>query len=388
MDALVEWFKAERRELFSNSAIQMPNGLFMGCPVWGKQFVERFGTYCLASIVSKKNIEALKGRCRLVLYTSEEDDARLLHMLVPLAPWIDGSVRLIPRAVLDWEKEGEFNKYMILGAIQTLGAMAAGRAGMGYHMLQPDHVFEEAYFPNLFRLAQDHDAITQISVSVDIDKAKDDLEKYRTADDELAIPSRDLGDIGFRHLHQQMRMYLMNEAEIPDRMPHSHFLLWQAPDRLVIYSVHHNAAWLSPTICQRARFKGMGFIFGTMDTKLPQMLDGARVYMTEADDGMTFIEVSDESKKAAPAFVPTLDFAIACHRTTMFRDDHRSFFAERCTVPIAPRDTGASEDEITAQHGRVVDLLEEWKPKAALELLRAMYEGRTAFPVQTMVMKA
>ena len=386
MDALVEWYKAERREIFNSQAIRNPGGVLMGCPIWGKSFVERFGTYCLASIVGPKNLEALTGRCRLIVYTSEEDEVRLMSVLYPLAPWLDCSVRLIPSAVLEWEQEGEFNKYMILGAIQTLDVMRAARSQMGYHMLQPDHVFEEGYFANLFRLAEEHEAITQISVSVDIEKAKDDLERYRCPDDKyLAIPGRDLGDIGWRHLHAQMRMYVMNDADIPERMPHSHFLLWQARDHLRIHSVHHNAAWLSPAICQRARFKGMGMIFGTMDTKLPRLLADTPIYMTGADDGMTFVELSDESKKAAPNYVPALDFAIACHRSTMFHDEHDPYFNVPCTVPIEPRDTGMSDDEITAQHNQVVDLLASWKERAALVLLQAMYEGRVPFPVQTMV---
>jgi hypothetical protein len=69
----------------------------------------------------------------------------------------------------------------------------------------------------------------------------------------------------------------------------------------------------------------------------------------------------------------------------MFGDAYNDLFRQRCEVPIHPKDDGMTDEEIDAQHAKIVNLLEEMKPQAAIALLKAMYEGRVSFPVQTMV---
>lgn len=384
MRELLDWFHAQRREIW-DSFPKEGHGVLMGVPVWGKDFVNRFGLYCLATMVSPANLAALKDRCRLVVFTAAEDRDRLIEMVAPLeASGIQSIVRVIPADVMKWREESDFNKYLVLGVVQSLSILMAGRMGYGYHMLQPDHLFEKDYWPNLMALGEKHDGVIQISVSVG-ESAIPDLEKYRLPDGELAIPSRDLGDIGWRHLHKQMQMYRMNEAVIPDKLPHSHFMLWQNHDKLVIHSCHHNPAWLSSWVCKRARFDDLRSIVATLDTKLPQLLYGTSVYVPEASDGLTFIELSDDNKQAAPKYVNAMDFAIACHRNVMFTDAYKTLFEQRHEVPIHPQAEGMDDEEIDAQHAQIVALLDEMKPQAAVTLLQAMYAGKVSFPVQTMV---
>jgi hypothetical protein len=56
MRELLDWFHAERREIWK----QFPregHGVLMGVPVWGRDFVERFGLYCLATMKIRCNGE-------------------------------------------------------------------------------------------------------------------------------------------------------------------------------------------------------------------------------------------------------------------------------------------------------------------------------------------
>lgn len=385
MRALLDWYKAERAKLFDVPPAR-GNGVLLGCPVWGADFIDnRLGIYALASVVSPRNLEALRGRCRLVLFTREADKDRVMKMLEPLACWgIETQAKVIPDAVWEWERQSEFYRYPLLGVVQSLCLLMAGRSGLGFSMFQPDHVFSEAYFENLMRLAPSHDAIIQISVSANIETACADLEKFRNRDGgELTIPDVDLGTIGWKHLHQQMRMYLMNDAEIPTRMPHSHFLLWQGRDRLRIHSCHHNPAWLSPTLCQRLRSDDYRAVVATLDTKLPGILNGAAAYVTGVDDGMMFIEISDSRKRAAPKYVDRMDFVKAAWRNVGFGDAYKQFFRQPCDVPIRPQKKGLPLDVIEDQFGQVFDLLEGDRPAAAVSLLQDMYEGRVKFPMQS-----
>lgn len=382
MSRLWDWFDEEIGEVYELPMIRnapgrfglwegpSEGGLVMACPIWGKKYVERFGRYCLPTICAPRNLAALKGRARIVVFCDGKSRRRLLEMLQPLElHGIEIIIREIPPSIM----ENMGHLYWLLAACQHVAVQMCRRWGMDLHMLQPDHSYSEGYFENLERIRrQGVEAIAQTGVSADIATAAEEIEKYRNDDDELVIPDRDLGDIGYRHLHKQMKMYCMNKAKIPDRMPNSHYMFWQARDKLMIYCCHMNPAMISAKLCAMVPVpKSPGAMASTLDTRLPFICIGG-VYIPGVDDGMTFIELSDDSKPAVPDFVDGFKFIQTAWRQVFFIEAFMPYFREVCEVPIHPQNEFIDEEEVIAQHEQVIEMLISRKGDAAIASWVAM----------------
>lgn len=364
MGVLVGWFRTCMTRLWGG--VPWPGtGMVMACPLWGDDYVDRFGKYCLPSILSPRNLAALKNRCRIVIFSDARSTPRIMQMLDYLE--VHGIKVIfweIPQPVM--EKLAKNRRYWLLGAVQNLAVQMCRRWGMGLHMLQPDHVYCDGYFENLFAIQGNADCIVQTSISADLEPAARDLGKYVNSDMELVVPPRDLGTIGYRHLHKQMKMYAMNNCSLPDKMPNSHYMFWQARDKLMIYCCHMNPAWLSPEICALVPVpQEPGAIASTLDTRLPFMATG-RLYIPGPDDGMVFIELSDGDKQASPEFVDALQFCGTAWRQVFFFDDFLPYFEQVCEVPIHPQKKFVKEADIIRQHREVMDLMVNRKGEAAI----------------------
>lgn len=363
MGRLWAWFNDQIGEIYD--ALPSPGvGMVMACPIWGKTYVERFGKYCLPTLTAPRNLAALKRRCRIVIFTDRPSRRRLLQMLQPLELHdIKIIIREIPPSVM----ENMGHLYWLLGACQHLAVQMCRRWGMGLHMLQPDHSYSEGYFENLFRIQDGGiESIAQTGISANIATAAEDIERFRNEDDELVIPDRDLGDIGYRHLHKQMLMYRMNDAKIPESMPNSHYMFWQARDKLMIYCCHMNPAWLSARLCSMVPIPANpGAMASTLDTRLPFICLGG-IYIPGVDDGMTFIELSDDSKAANPSYVEGFKFVQTAWKQVFFVNDYLPYFNEVCEVPIHPQNEFIDEAEVLAQHELVMEMLIGRKGDAAI----------------------
>jgi hypothetical protein len=60
-----------------------------------------------------------------------------------------------------------FVKYDILTAVHNLLIHKARDIGAGFHMMTADHIYSEAFFENLLRLGEQHDAIPHAPLNVD-----------------------------------------------------------------------------------------------------------------------------------------------------------------------------------------------------------------------------
>lgn len=328
--ALDAWFK-EELDAFKVSG----PGLLMGIPLWGKKFINRFGMACAPTMLSPGNAEAFRqNNVSMVVYTDRPG-------LEELAP-----ARLIPPAIMERVQHGS-NKYWLLGAIQNLCIQAAGKAGMGFHMLMPDHLYAENYFPNLFRLAKIHEAIVQTGISGLWNECILELDRYRQ-DNALIVPDRILGDMAWRHLHPQMQPNLMNDADLDSSMPESHYHLWQGRDFLRIYCCHANLAYLSPKLCAAAPVMR----FSPIDTRLPYLVPG-EFYSPKQDDGLTFIELSDDAKPYVRGNVDFEQFALNCWARMGAKSDYMRFAAAASEVPIAEQPLWLESEEIDARQRRI-----------------------------------
>jgi hypothetical protein len=260
----------------------------------------------------------------------------------------------------------ELNKYWILGVTGNVMLQMAGRAGMAVHALQPDHIYPDEYFPNLFRLRDaGHEAIVQPGISADITTAWKDIEPYRITEGPhkgtLPIPGRDLGTIGLKHLHKQTRACLMNQAVIPTKMPHSHLLVWQGRDKIVLHCCHMNPAYLSPRLCAEAPTR----IPATIDAELPAFVKDTPFYVPTIADGMPYLEVSDDDKGAKEEFVEFDVFSERWWTHVRYLDDWMAYSVTPYEIPIKRQRKFIRDDEITSQFNDILARLIADNPPGA-----------------------
>jgi len=362
--SLKAWFRREWKAL--NSQPPLPGrGLLMGCPLWGKDFIDRFFYFCLPTILASKNLAALKKNgCRIVIYTDEGDDEgfeRFWQMKRDLRRHgIKVEIRGIPHEIIEQVPKLQLNKYWLLGTVQQLLIQEAAESGMAFHALHPDHLHNDTYYLNLFRLAKKNECIAQTSISADLEACLPELEQYRK-DGALEIPALEVGDMGWRHMHKQTRYNLMNKVDITKEFPKTHFQCWQGRETLYLYCCHMNATYLSAEVCAKAPVR----LHNALDTELPYFMpNGARICVPEASDGMTFIELSDDSKIGGTAQdrVPFTEFAAQCWSTVHFLDHWMPFFAVANEVPIKPQPEGLAFEDIQKLQNSIVQALVNVKP--------------------------
>ncbi len=384
VDQMQPWFNSEMTELYSQQPAAPPNfmgqTLLMGCPLWGKDYIFRFIAYCMASLMAPANIAALKGRTRLVLYIPAAARPMLFRLTRPL---VRAGVDIIFRDIPDWVMglADDFNfQFAILGCVHNVVAHMAGRAGMAFHMLMPDHVYGHGYFPNLFSLAIKHDAIVQCGVSTNIDEAKDLLEAGRQPDASLALSEVQLGDIAVKCMHQESKMHRMNESKIPDSMPKSHRLTWTGRDFLQIHSCHENPAWLAPQLVRDAPIA----FTSTIDCLLPeyipsQIVEGqliTKFYTPTIDDGLAFIEISPPTKLVLASRVDAAEFASWCWNQVSFTEDYWPYFKQPTVMRTSVNPDGLAKSVINQQLSQVYKILQDAKPLLMEQFLQRKFGNR------------
>jgi hypothetical protein len=370
---LEPWFDAEMAVLYGRPAAYRTDSVLMGCPIWGRAFVERFATWCLPTLASRGNLEALAGRCRLVIYAP----AAARYMLFKRTQWlrlagIELVLRPIPDALLaemapapDATPEQRAEKYAtqfcLVGCVQNLLAHQAGRDGMGFHMLMPDHVYAKEYFANMWRLAKDHEAIAQAGLSVDLEAAAPALEARRAAKSgALVINDLALGDIAAAHLHAESLALYMNHGSIPDKLPIGPRLIWQSPEALHVYSCFNNPAWLGPDLCANAPIA----FTGTMDCLMPEFVREGAYYVPTPADGMAFVEVSPPGKVVPGRWVSGADYCSLWWARNSHAEDYHSYFKRPTLMETSHREvdlTGkplVDAGEVKRQFSQVMDMLE------------------------------
>lgn len=345
-----------------------PTKVLMGCPLWGDEYVARFTKLCLPTIMSAKNKAALQGRCRVVLFTDVLGFPGLYYLARDMTQaGLETTVHVIPQEIMSKVGNLPLNKYWLLGVVQQLLIQMAGKAGMAFHQLHPDHLFAPEYYPNMFRIADANPGIgiAQTGISADIHACLEELEAFRQEDGSLVIPDRELGDLGWRHLHKQMKGNVMGRSDLATDMPNSHYLFWVGKDKLHVNCCHMNAVWIPPEKTAKAPIK----LYNALDTMLPAFMPET-VYIPDDQDGLTFLEVSDEKKNESAARVDFATYAAQAWNTVHLSDDWTPFFEAACEIPIKEQAEYTEEAEIKKQHATVCVLLKEAKP-AVTEMLQA-----------------
>lgn len=372
------WFNAEHEDLYGR-AMPKGEGVLMACPLWGREYIERFAYYSIPTLLAPANAAALKDRSRLVLFIPAAARPMLHRLTRGLAnAGIEPIFRDIPENVMAMLYRGDYGaRFRALAVVDNIGTHMAGRARMGFHMYQPDQAYSHRYFENLDRLGKDHHAIVHMGFNVNLASAEMEIERYRIGTGALVFPDRELGDLGYRHMHPQCRLHSMNDASIPDRLPASHRLWWQGQDTVHFHSAHVHPAWLSPELCLDSPVA----FTSTLDTLLPEYVPPnekgeIEFYVPTVDDGMVYVELSDGGKPANRPYIPMADFCGDFWRNSSFGDAYTPYFKRSIPVPIKPQASFLTDAEIRRQFDVVYAELEASQDAVGIGWLKSKFSTR------------
>lgn len=367
--AMQDWFTEALADHYTHTWAR--HGLLLGCTVWGAAYIDRFMKYCLPSIFTPENHDTLVGsRALLMIYTDTLGMIMLHDTLAYIErtfKGVDIIVRRISQDVFDTFAVNSNAQYEVLGVAQNLMMKVAARCGAGKHMLMPDHVYPIGYFARLANLTIDHPVILQAGMSAYASHALKPLEKYRNQEGFLLVPPDDLAEIGWRYRHKQSDAHMLKPTEeFPTKWPRSHMVMWQGTDSIQLSCPHLNPIWLSPAICAAARLLPPS----TIDAELPQLIGDADTYMATPEDGLSFIELSDDTKGAPRRDMPFAEFARAWWTQVNFRNQYLPLASKLTHIPIrtGPKN-GLSDGQITDQHGATLEKLVEIKPQIMQNVL-------------------
>lgn len=359
-DLVKSWVAQELSALYRQPA-PASRGLLIGVAVWGKTFIDRFLRFGARSLAAPRNAATLRHNSRLVLFADGEGfDLLWQYARERQASGFPTQIIVMPDLLMAQLAKAPDNKFTLLGATHILQVQMAAFYGMGYHMSAPDLIYADGYFPGLMYLAQDHKAIAHTNPSAHIG-IYDDLPK----DGPLALDPEELGALTWKHLHVQSRTNLMNVGAESPGYPPAHFNIWQGRDSLIIHSPHLSATYMAPEVCAKAPVR----FFSPIDCQLPFMMpDG--FYTPRRQHGMSYIEVSDDSKIGRGVRHDIEIFAAICWHSTRFRDEYLPFYDAASVFPIPVQESFLTDAEIATRHAQVV---------VDLKALKENLRGRIAF---------
>lgn len=368
------WYGKEMAEL-CGSKPWVGRGVLIALPVWGETYVNRFLDLCLPSMMSPRNLDVLRNQSRIVLFTSMQDYARVEAETWPLKnAGVDRVLRYIPPEILAAVNDHEFNKYWILGTSQNIGVAMARIASMGFHQGAPDHLYGERFFERLAVLGNSHTAICQTGITTNVAGVASEMWRYQTPDGSLAVPDSEFGVLSLRHMHAQTAACIMNDAERSDtgvleRVPPSHFLLWRGQKKIYLNCCHMNAVWLSPDLCDQAPSR----IPATIDAELPSFIPGANFYVPSVDDGLSFIEASDDTKGSNGGLAPLEIWTRHCWEKVRFGKKWMPWFERTCEVAIPEQqDNFMSEEAIKADFDFLVAAMYRNRERQAYDFIDSL----------------
>lgn len=365
------WFDAELMAVHA----QMPQrhgGLLMGCPIWGKPYIERMVLYTLATLAAERNVAALSGRCWMVFYTTTPERPIVWQATRWLRQvGVHTLFRELPGELATLASKSPTARYALLAAVQNILAHMAGHAGMGLHMWMPDHPYSERYFERLGELGTHHEVIVQQSVSTDASVMERELERRREPGGAIAIPGLDLNGLAVRHMHRRSAIALMDASRIPDRLPSGRQLLWIGRDALHVADVCRNLVWVCPELCLDAPAD----FLSTLDVLAPNYIRGPWCDVSH-DPDMAYCELSPANRVADERVFSRAQWTANVWEFSNFTDDYTPFFERRIRIPISEQAEFVPDGEIERQHQWAINVLRADKTAAMEAHFREQFPPR------------
>lgn len=327
---LTVWIESEVEAL---NGWRLPEGnICMGFPCWGDEYMARLNRYWLTS--------ALGSTAWM----------RRTHCVI----WVDGGhpccdaffvkIRPLPPEIL------KLDRYTILGACQKIMFRVAHKSGCGWHGGMPDVVYPKGYFDRLLALSESHEAILNLSLWVDQQKAGPNLNLWRQDDGTLPIPPLALGDIGWRCLHPSLAACVLNDRLTEADMPFSHFLAWRAKREIHLRCTHIAPVYLSARLCGLAA----DLPIEPIDSQLPSFIGPDQpFYIPKPEDGLNAIELAHDKPETQCGTFKDFVRQLA----PAFTEPFRRYFRADCRVPALPTESYLTAAAIAEQAAHIENCL-------------------------------
>lgn len=357
------WFLAELSRL--QALPQLPDGIVTSILLYGEDYIGRFNRFCMPSLMSTANREAIAGHTRMLVYTTEADRGLIWNLTRPLvAAGIHVVIEVLPP-----ELTAKDLKYMALGTVHQVGFFAAGMWRAGYHLGQPDHLFSAGYFTGLRNLARQHKAIGQAAISANLLTAAPDLEQYRGTDGTLTIDSSTLGSIGHKHLHEQFTPMIANDMETPAFVPPTMPVLWRAKNKLALYGCHMNMDYVSPHYTTAAPLPTVNTCYATIDIMWPYLVPQQVPHQPALEDGMMILELSGAEKHTRESPVSLEVAAGTLWHVMRFTDDYHDLMRRRSLIPVPGLD-GLDDEVIDYRQSQIFAGMLAARPTLAVRAIQ------------------
>jgi hypothetical protein len=317
--------------------------LILGGMVYGQTFLDIFERFCVASLRAPANLEALRSNgAKVVLCTTKDDAPRLTAILGDL-----------PHELYELPKDTGADVFQTLAGVQAGLVGYAAERNCAFHMLMPDQMYSARYFPNLFRLAA-HGDVLHNGLNVDMTAAFGVVAWRNIMDGTLSIPADALGDMAWDRLHGRMRAYMMNAASVPKSMPPSHFHLWRARDRVMLFSPYNSPVYLTPETARRFPSGPVG----TLDREIQKM--ATEFVCPSIDDDMVLIGIEHEPAKPLP-YVNWETFAENCWGNIGGEWARLAYYRKpTAEIPAAALEGMPTAADVLSRQRVIADGLEEW----------------------------
>src|SRR5678815_5458797 len=153
MQAIDEWYEAEKASIEADNPMGDATFMLGGGIIYGSMFLGVFNSYCLATILSAANRAALVKRRTVLAFYTDAGTRVALEMVLSRAEaaGIETIVRIVPDAVMQSDR-----KWERIATAQALQVQMVAQNGGAFHVMLPDQVYNDPFFPNLFKLARSH----------------------------------------------------------------------------------------------------------------------------------------------------------------------------------------------------------------------------------------
>jgi hypothetical protein len=279
------------RELEATKPLVRPRGAlrnFASVVVWGDAYIERFETYCLASLAAPGNLPFLhrNGRVTLMVHTTAKDAPRIRRLPILRRLGIGVRTWAIPDELLQ-AAEGDL-KYWMLGALQSVHLFYAAQRRANFLPIFPDGFYADRYCESILQAGNDVDAVFWGSFKAYRSGLMPMMDSH-LKDGVYSVPANTLVELSLQHLH----VHIINcFIDLTLQSLPEHRMLWaHCGDYLEVHSPHYNAALIRNDVISSIRPRYLM----TLDSELEKLLPpGRRIHFRSVEDGYFGTELVDE----------------------------------------------------------------------------------------------
>lgn len=264
-------------------------GLLMATSVWGDQYLERFLSLCLPSLLEENSLAALKKKkARLFVHTNDAGRIAICNSPVIaelITQGIMAQVMMLNDDVLAMMQGVPHAKYWHLGMVQSLHLQYAKALDMDYHLMMPDVIYSAGYFERLLNLKKPiitHGCVSANEKTLNIDEYRSGLS--------LSIPASRLMTLALMNAHPRADHHFVKQSK---RWPKIHLVILEGKDEVNIMSPHQSIAYMYRKVVRQIPNR----IFFTLDSELDKIFNGREIYMPNAKDGLVMAEISGGSSE-------------------------------------------------------------------------------------------